>query len=49
MKSISLKIASALALTVSFAFADDFEDALASVDSAEAANMPGMYDINHFE
>ncbi len=49
MKSISLKIASALALTVSVAFADDFEDALASVDSAEAANMPGMYDINHFE
>ena len=49
MKSISLKIASALALTVSVAFADDFEDALAAVDSAEAANMPGMYDINHFE
>ncbi|MDD5941443.1 hypothetical protein [Fibrobacter sp.] len=49
MKSISLKIASALALTVSVAFADDFEDALASVDSTEAANMPGMYDINHFE
>ncbi len=49
MKSISLKIASVIALTVCFAFADDFEDALAAVDSADAANMPGMYDINHFE
>ena len=49
MKSISWKIASVIALTVCFAFADDFEDALASVDSTEAANMPGMYDINHFE
>ena len=40
MKSISWKIASVIALTVCFAFADDFEDALASVDSTEAANMP---------
>lgn len=36
-------------LWVAASFADDFEDALAAVDSAEAANMPGMYDINHFE
>ena len=49
MKSISLKIASVLALTMSMAFADDFEDALAAIDSADAANMPGMYDVNHFE
>ena len=49
MKSSFVKFAFAALFFVSASFADDFEDALAAVDSAEAANMPGMYDINHFE
>ena len=49
MKSSFVKFAFAALFLVSASFADDFEDALAAVDSAEAANMPGMYDINHFE
>ena len=44
-----MKFAFAVLFLVSASFADDFEDALAAVDSAEAANMPGMYDVNHFE
>ena len=49
MKSSFVKFAAVVSFLVSATFADDFEDALAAVDSAEAANMPGMYDINHFE
>ena len=49
MKRSFLKFAAVVPFIVSTVFADDFEDALASVDSAEAANTPGMYDINHFE
>lgn len=49
MKSFCSKYVLALALTASASFADDFEDALAAVDSADAANAPGMYDVNHFE
>lgn len=49
MKSSFVKLVATASLLVSAAFADDFEDALASIDSAEAANMPGMYDVNHFE
>ena len=44
-----MKFAVAVLLMASASFADDFEDALAAVDSTEAANMPGMYDVNHFE
>lgn len=44
-----MKFAFAVLFLVTASFADDFEDALASVDSADAANMPGMYDVNHFE
>ena len=49
MKSSFMKFAFAVLFLVTASFADDFEDALAAVDSTEAANMPGMYDINHFE
>ena len=49
MKSFSLKIAAVVSLASTLALADDFEDAIAAIDSADAANMPGMYDINHFE
>ena len=49
MKRSFVKFAFAVLFLVSASFADDFEDALAAVDSAEAANMPGMYDVNHFE
>lgn len=49
MKSSFVKFAVAVLLMASASFADDFEDALAAVDSTEAANMPGMYDVNHFE
>lgn len=41
--------AASIALVASVVFADDFEDAIAAVDSAEAANTPGMVDVNHFE
>lgn len=49
MKSSFVKFAFAVMLFATASFADDFEDALAEIDSADAANMPGMYDINHFE
>ena len=49
MKSSFLKFLAVVPFLASMAIADDFEDALAAVDSTEAANMPGMYDINHFE
>ena len=44
-----MKFLAVVPFLASMAIADDFEDALAAVDSTEAANMPGMYDINHFE
>ena len=49
MKRSFVKFAFAVLFLVTASFADDFEDALAAVDSADAANMPGMYDVNHFE
>ncbi len=49
MRLLSLKIVAAFSLASTLSFADDFEDALAAVDSADAANTPGMYDVNHFE
>ena len=49
MKSILLKSLVAVAFLAPVVFADDFEDAIAVVDSLDAANAPGMYDVNHFE
>ena len=49
MKSFVLKFVVSVALLAPVVFADDFEDAIAVVDSLDAANAPGMYDVNHFE
>jgi hypothetical protein len=49
MKSFVLKFVVVAALLAPAVFADDFEDAIAVVDSLDAANAPGMYDVNHFE
>lgn len=49
MKSFFVTCVAVTALAVTTSFADDFEDAVAAVDSAEAANTPGMADENHFE
>ena len=49
MKSFVLKFVVSVAFLTPVVFADDFEDAIAVVDSLDAANAPGMYDVNHFE